>query len=107
VEQRKYSTADHYQKRAFSQAPVAQEADIRRNEVGSQPQGNSLRDPILKRPFTKTGWWSGSSSNASNAKRKGGSPPGVRTIGYPCEVKLHTYPMLFQNLISKDNTRKH
>jgi hypothetical protein len=23
-------------------------------------QGNSSRDPILKKPFTKKGWWSGS-----------------------------------------------
>jgi hypothetical protein len=48
-------------------APVAlpvilatQEAEIRRITVRSQPGANRLEDPILKKHFTKRGWWCGS-----------------------------------------------
>jgi hypothetical protein len=34
---------------------ASQEAEIRRMEVQSQPQGNSLPDLISKIPFTKKG----------------------------------------------------
>jgi hypothetical protein len=44
--------------------PAIQEAEIRRIIVQSQPQANSLQDPISKIPITKTktkkGWQSGS-----------------------------------------------
>jgi hypothetical protein len=39
---------------------ATQEAEIRRIMVWSQPRQIVLRDPILKKPFTKKGWWSGS-----------------------------------------------
>jgi hypothetical protein len=39
---------------------TTKEADIRRIMVQSQPQANSSQDPILKKPNTKKGWWSGS-----------------------------------------------
>jgi hypothetical protein len=39
---------------------ATQKAEIRRIEVQSQPEQIVLRDPILKKPFTKKGWWSGS-----------------------------------------------
>jgi hypothetical protein len=39
---------------------VTQEAEIRRISVQSQPGQIVPGDPILKKPFTKKGWWSGS-----------------------------------------------
>jgi hypothetical protein len=39
---------------------ATQEAEVRRITVQSQPRQTVLRDPILKKPFTKKGWWSGS-----------------------------------------------
>jgi hypothetical protein len=48
----------------FSQKPVSHtcnpsySAEIRRIEVPSQLQQNRSRDPILKKPITKQGWWS-------------------------------------------------
>jgi hypothetical protein len=40
--------------------PATQEAEIRRITVQSQPRQTVLKDPILEKPFTKKGWWSGS-----------------------------------------------
>jgi hypothetical protein len=40
--------------------PDYQEAEIKRTAVQSQPRTNSSRDPILKKPVIKKGWWSGS-----------------------------------------------
>jgi hypothetical protein len=40
--------------------PTTQEAEIRRNAVQSQLREIVLRDPILKIPNIKMGWWSGS-----------------------------------------------
>jgi hypothetical protein len=53
---------------------VTQEAEMRRMEVQSQPQANSLWDPILKKPITKKGlveWLKvqALSSNPSTAKK--------------------------------------
>jgi hypothetical protein len=39
---------------------ATQEAEIRRIAVWSQPGQIVPWDPILKKPFTKKGWWSGS-----------------------------------------------
>jgi hypothetical protein len=39
---------------------ATQEAEIGRIEVRSPPGEVVPRDPILKKPFTKKGWWSGS-----------------------------------------------
>jgi hypothetical protein len=39
---------------------ASQDAEIRKITVGSQPRANSLRDPILRKPFTKKGWWNDS-----------------------------------------------
>jgi hypothetical protein len=43
---------------------ATQAAVIRRIVVQSQPQGNSLQDLILKKPFSKKGWWYGSGGRA-------------------------------------------
>jgi hypothetical protein len=34
---------------------ATQEAEIRRNEVQSQPRANSSQDPILEKPITNKG----------------------------------------------------
>jgi hypothetical protein len=40
-------------------------------DCGSKPAwGNSSRDRISKKPFTKNGWWSGSEFKAQDYKRK-------------------------------------
>jgi hypothetical protein len=39
---------------------ATQRTEFRRITVPSQPQANSWQDPILKKPNTKKGWWSGS-----------------------------------------------
>jgi hypothetical protein len=38
----------------------AQEAEIRRIAVQSQPRQIVPRDPISKKPFAEKDWWSGS-----------------------------------------------
>jgi hypothetical protein len=38
-----------------------QDTEIKRITIQSQPQANSLRDPISKIPNIKQGWWSDSS----------------------------------------------
>jgi hypothetical protein len=45
---------------------ATQEAEIRRMAVQRQPQANSSRDPISKKPFTEKGWWSDSRSLRSS-----------------------------------------
>jgi hypothetical protein len=44
---------------------ATQKAEIRRTAVQSQPWINSLRNPILKKPVTKKGWQSSSSSKSA------------------------------------------
>jgi hypothetical protein len=39
---------------------TTQVAEIRRIAVQRQPRHNTLKDPVLKKPFTKKGWCSGS-----------------------------------------------
>jgi hypothetical protein len=44
---------------------AAQEAEIRRIVVPSQPWANSSQNPTMKKPITKKGWWSDSSSKSA------------------------------------------
>jgi hypothetical protein len=44
---------------------LTQEAEIRRIVVPSQPWANSSQNPTMKKPITKKGWWSDSSSKSA------------------------------------------